>query len=137
MERRGLLPPPPEDIVGIDYGVELISILAQAQKLVSTVGVERQVEMAIRMAEGGMPEALETINPDAVMRHYAKLLGTDPDLLRSIEEVEARRMERQQQEQAMAGAQALKDAGAGAASLGQASLTDQNALGAMLGGLGQ
>lgn len=137
MERRGLIPEPPEEIVGVDYGVELISVLAQAQKLVGTVAVERQVEMAIRMSEGGMTEALETIDPDAVMRHYAKLLGTEPDLLRSLEEVQQRRQERAEQEQMAAGAESLKNAGQGAAALGSASLTDQNALGAMLGGLGQ
>jgi len=137
MERRGMLPPPPEDIVGVDYGVELISILAQAQKLVGTVAVERQVEMGIRMSEGGMPEALETLDADAVMRHYAKLLGTEPDLLRSIEEVTARRKQREQEQQAMAAAESMKNIGQAAAGLGNAQMTDQNALGAMLGGLGQ
>jgi hypothetical protein len=135
MNRKGLLPEPPQALQGQEYGVELISILAQAQKLVGTVAVERQVEMAMRMAQGGMPEALATLDPDAIMRHYAKILGTEPDLLKSQEQVEAERRAMEEQQQAAAMAENAQAATGAVKNMGDAPMTNENALGAMLGNL--
>jgi hypothetical protein len=40
--RNGLIPPPPKGVANNGLQVEFISILAQAQKAVATVGIERR-----------------------------------------------------------------------------------------------
>lgn len=105
--RRGMLPDPPEELQGEDARPEYISILAQAQKMLAIVGVERLTSFAMQMSEV-WPEARDKIKPDRVIDEAAELLGSNPDLVRSDQEVEELRED--QAGQAMMGPEAAKAA---------------------------
>jgi len=97
--RAGVLPDAPDSLQGQATKVEYISILAQAQKLVATVGIERFVGFIAQNAEL-FPDMIDKVDSDRVADHYADMTGVDPDIIRSDEEVEGIRAERQAQQQA-------------------------------------
>ena len=132
--RAGLIPEPPDEIADEEFRPEYISILAQAQKLVLTVGVERLVGFGMQLAEA-KPEVLDKLNGDQIMDEYGDLLGTNPELLNSDKEVERIRAERAQQQmmdREMAGA--AKDATAAAKNIDD--IKDPERLQEMMGAMG-
>lgn len=135
MTRFGMIPPAPSAIQGLRWDVKFISALAEAQKLVGTVSIERLLQVALQIAPDN-PEIWDVIDLDRTMVKYADLLGNDPELLRSAEEVKARRDQRAAQQEAAAAAAVAKDAGSAAQSLGNAQLTDDVALGRLMQGAG-
>lgn len=133
--RMGLLPPPPDELLGEEIRPEYISILAQAQKLILTVGVERLVGFAMQMAEA-RPEVLDKLNIDRIIDEYGDLLGTNPDLLLSDEQ--ARKIRDDRARQAMMNnpqaSAAAKDATQAAKNLSD--IQDPSRLQAMMGAMG-
>jgi hypothetical protein len=131
--RMGLIPPPPDELIGEEIRPEYISILAQAQKLILTVGVERLVGFTMQMAEA-RPDALDKLNVDGIIDEYGDLLGTNPELVLGQQQVEAVRRQRQQAEalnRETAGA--LKDATEAAKNVDE--IKDPAALAQMMGGM--
>lgn len=96
--RLGMIPPIPDELLesGEQVRPEYISILAQAQKLVLTVGVERWVGFGMQLAEA-KPEALDKINAEKVMDEYGELLGINPELINSEDVVQQLRDQRERQ----------------------------------------
>jgi hypothetical protein len=138
VKNAGMLPQPPKELMGQPLRVEYISILAQAQKLLGTVAVERLTSYIMGMSEA-WPEARHKLNSSKTVDEMGELLGTNPELLNDEEEMQARieqEREAQQAEQAAAQAQAVQHAGAGAKSLSEAQMGDTNALETMLGAAG-
>jgi hypothetical protein len=108
--RRGLIPPPPEEISQAEMRVEYISLLAQAQKAVGVNAIERGVGFITNLSEA-YPEARYKIDALRVANEYAAMQGMSPRLLRSDDEAQAmydQTMQAQQaavqQEQQMAAA---------------------------------
>ncbi len=139
-----LLPPMPEELRGAAVDIEFVSVLAQAQRLVSTSGLDQTMAFALNLARA-FPEALDNINVDAALERYAESLGESGAVLRGAEERDALRQQRAQaqaaeREQAQAAQAARNVQGiAGAArDLGQAVTgpDGQTALEALIGGLG-
>jgi len=136
-QRKGMIPPPPPSIQGVDFRPEYISVLAQAQKLILTVGVERLVGFVNSMAET-KPEVLDKLDVDAIVDEYADLLGVKPDLVIPTKEVKAMR----EKQQAMLNEQQAKmarDAAAATKDLSAAPVGGEgggSALDAMLKGMG-
>jgi hypothetical protein len=93
--RRGLLPPPPEELQGRSIRVEYISTMAVAQRLLGVSSVERLVSFVGNMA-AAKPEALDKLNIDKIVDDYAEMLGTSPDLLFSDDQVAQTRTRRAQ-----------------------------------------
>jgi hypothetical protein len=119
--RRGIIPDPPEELEGKDARPEYISILAQAQKMLAIVGVERYASFGLGLAEA-MPDVLDKINSDRMMDETAELMGINPELNRSDDEVKRLREERAGSK--MMGpeaATAAKDASQAAKNLSEAS----------------
>jgi hypothetical protein len=121
-----LIPPPPEELSDTDLRVDLISVLAQAQKAVALQGMERLAsfvgQLAVGMANAGMPgDVVDKIDADQMADEYASALGVPPTIIRSDDEVADIRMKRAEaQQKAQAAAQAQQQAdtiakGAGAA----------------------
>jgi len=117
MNRAGLLPEPPQALDGVDLKVEYISIMAQAQKLVSVVGQDRFMSTMIPMMEV-FPEIRHKIVINQVVDDYADMYGIDPRIVRDNETaeqlVEADRVaaeKAQQAEQAKSMAAAVHSAG--------------------------
>ncbi|MDO4642518.1 MAG: portal protein [Cardiobacteriaceae bacterium] len=108
----GILPPPPEELSGMELDVELVSILAQAQKAVQTNSIDR-----FTAAVGGMaqlnPQVLDKINTDKLVNIYGEALGIDPSIIvpdSDAEAVRQQRAEQQAQQEQMAQAAQMADA---------------------------
>lgn len=99
--RAGILPPPPEELQGHSINVELVSMLAQAQRAVGTNSIDRFVGN-LGMVAQLKPDALDCLDADRWVSVYAEALGIDPSILADDDTVKARRDQRmqvQQQEQ--------------------------------------
>jgi hypothetical protein len=109
MDEAGLIPEPPEQLAGVDLKVEYISILAQAQKLVGVVGLDRFLTSAGQMASVFGESVLDKVDTDQAIDNYGEMLGVDPRLVRSTEDAQALRAQRAQQQQQAAQAAQAKD----------------------------
>ena len=96
-----LLPPPPPELQGTNLQVEFVSVLAQAQKAVSTTAVDRYVLNMGQIAQL-KPEVLDKFNQDEWADIYADVLGVDPSLIVPDREVALVRQQRQEAAQAQA-----------------------------------
>ena len=96
MEARGMLPPPPEELQGTELKIEYISMLAQAQKAVSTGSIERLFSFVGNLAAAN-PTVLDKIDMDEGVDIYADLLGAPPSVVVPDEEVQRSRQARAQQ----------------------------------------
>lgn len=109
MVRANILPPPPEELQGMDLNVEFVSMLAQAMRaagigsidrLLGTVGAVMQMK----------PDAIDKVDTDTLIDKYGDMLGVDPDLIVANDEVAIIRQNRAQaqaQAQQMAAAQQM------------------------------
>lgn len=131
--RNGLIPPPPQGLNLADMRVEVISLLAQAQKAVYTGSIERIWQFAGQMGTI-KPEALDRLDADGTIDAYADMLGVPPKVVVAIAEaqkIRAARAKAQSDQTAIANAQAVATIGktAGEIDVGGG----QNAIGAMMG----
>lgn len=128
MNRRGMLPPPPEELQGQPLRVEYTSVMAQAQKAVGIGSIERFVGFIGNMAAAGFQQAADKLDVDQAIDEYGDMLGVPTTITKSDEQVQAEREQRAQQQQA---AQNLQ-MGAGAAdiakTLSQSGTGDPNLL---------
>jgi hypothetical protein len=119
LQRRGLIPNPPEELQGKAVKIEYISMLALAQKA-SSMGAINQMMALIAGLAGLSPEVIDKLDADEVLDQFVKLSAIPAVLIRQDEQVAAIREQRrsqQEQAQAMMQAQALAQAaksGAGA-----------------------
>lgn len=133
--RQGRVPPPPEELQGKPLDIEYVSIMAQAQKLLSVTGIER-ISTFVGNLAALKPEALDKIDLDQLIDELADSLGVPPAIIRPDEAVAALREARakaQQQQQAME--QAVQGATA-AKQLAGADMEGTNGLTEMLRGVG-
>ncbi len=97
MRRHDMLPPIPTEFQEHKLKVEFVSLLAQAQKMVSTAAVDSLVGFVQKLAVS-KPEAIDTLHVDKAVEEYAEYLGVAPGILLSKEEREAVRSARKQAE---------------------------------------
>ncbi len=135
----GLLPQAPRELEGKETKIEYLSILAQAQKLLATVGIERTMSFVLANAEV-FPNMPDKINEDKTLEMYAEMSGVDPELVRSDDDAtairEARAAAQQASEQQVQQAAASKDAAVAVKTAGEADLTNLAALDQQLQGTG-
>lgn len=103
----GVLPPPPDVLAEAQLDVEFVSPLAQAQRGIGINSIDRFLQTVGAIA-GMKPNALDMVNEDEVIRHYADVLGIDPDLLADEQMVAKLRQARAEQQAALEQAQALQ-----------------------------
>lgn len=139
-----LLPPLAGEMAGAPVEIEFISVLAQAQRLVSTSSLDQTVSFILSVARAN-PEILDTLDFDAVATTYAESLGAPRGVVRNEEARQALRQQRaqaqaaeQQQAAAAQAAQNVQGVAGAARDLGQAVTgpDGQTALQALVGGLG-
>lgn len=135
MDRVGILPPPPEEVEGAPIQVEYISILAQAQRMVGTSAIEQFAAFVGNLA-GAKPEVLDNVNFDAAAATYGEMLGVPADLMHDEEVVAQIREGRAQQQAQMQQAAMMQQAAQGVKTLSEADTGENNALGALLSGIG-
>ena len=87
MNARGMLPPPPPELHGQELKIEYISMLAQAQKAVSTGSIERLFSFAGNLAAVNS-SVLDKINMDEGIDIYGDMLGAPPSVIVSDEDVQ-------------------------------------------------
>ena len=144
MRRFDHLPPVPESLAGVPLRVEFMSVLAQAQRMVSTSGIDQTVAFVANTAQID-PSVLDNIDFDKAVQHYVDDLGAPASIVRSEEDVRSLREQRaqaqaqaQQQAQAQAAVQSVSDLSGAAKNLGQTPVgaDGQTAMDAIIGGLG-
>ena len=134
MDRMGLIPPVPEELVGQELEIEYISMLAQAQQMVGLGGIDRLTTYAGKIAQLN-PDVLDKFDADEAVDQYARMLGVPAAIVRSDETVaEMRRSRTEQQaqmQQMAAAAQMAQTAQQGAGAVRQAAQAAEG------GGLGE
>lgn len=97
MVETGILPPPPEELQDVELQIEFVSMLAQAQRAISVNAVDRFVTNlgAIATIKG---DVMDRFDADAWVDHYSDVLGIDPSLIVSGEQVMMIRQQRAQQQ---------------------------------------
>lgn len=104
MEEAGMFDPMPEEVKQSGFKIEYVSILAQAQKAISTGAIERVLSFAGNLA-GIKPEIMDKIDTDQSIDEYADAVGAPPTIIRSDDDVAADRQARQQAQQQAAQAE--------------------------------
>lgn len=133
--RRGRIPPPPEELSGRQLKVEYISIMAQAQKLLSVTGIERIATFVGNLA-ALKPEVLDKLDLDQLVDELADSLGVPPAIIRTDEAVEALRQARAQAQQQQAATEQAVQAAQAAKTLSETDTEGTNGLTELLRGAG-
>lgn len=98
MNRAGLFPPAPQEIQKKPIQVEYVSMLAQAQKAVSTASIERMLGLAGNIGAVD-PTVYDNIHLDRTMQVYSADLAVPPKLLTTEDERNAIRANRKKEQQ--------------------------------------
>jgi hypothetical protein len=109
--RRGLIPPPPMEMIQTPYRIDYISVLAQAQKLVMAQSMNSYLAMASAIAELD-PLTIYKTNWDTFLDEYGDMVGFPAKIIRDANEVNQMRqaaIEQQQKEQEMLESQATTE----------------------------
>jgi hypothetical protein len=130
--RRGKLPPPSKKLQGQNVKIEYISIMAQAQKVLGTAGIERFTSFVGSLSAVNK-DILDLPNFDRIIRDYADMLGIPVDSINKDEVVQKLRQQRAQEQQQAQAAQMMT---AGAQAAKTAGDVDSANLNKVLGGLG-
>jgi len=128
---RGLLPPMPEVLNGMEMKVEYISLLAQAQQAVAASTIERTLSFAGNLS-GVFPEIVDIVDADHALREYSEILGNDPKIILSQDIVDAKRQARQEEAQQQQQMAQVGQAAQSAKVLSEADTQNPNALTALL-----
>jgi len=112
--RSGTLPETPALLKerGIDVEIVFVNQLARAQQMQDVNTIQQWLQNIAQLAQLS-PEALDLINSDGIAKHTGKILGVPEVAIKSDQEVQAIRQQRQeaaQQEQALEGAMKVGDA---------------------------
>lgn len=131
MLEAGVVPPPPEELQGMELNVEFVSILAQAQRAVATNGVDRFVGNLGMIAQM-KPDVLDKFDVDKWVDAYSDMLGVDPDLIVPSDQVALIRQQRAQAQQAMQQAAMMQQGAQVAKDLSQAKTGDDSVLSSVM-----
>jgi len=91
----GVLPPPPKELHGNDLNIELVSMLAQAQRAIATNGIDRFVGSLGQIAQF-KPEVLDKFDADQWVEAYSDMLGVEPEIIVPSDKVALIRQQRAQ-----------------------------------------
>lgn len=127
MLESGIVPPPPEELQGMELNVEFVSMLAQAQRAVATNSIDRYVGNLGQVASI-KPEVLDKFDADKWADEYADMLGVDPELIVPSQQVALIRQQRAQAAQAAQAQQQMAQNAQTAKDLAQAQTSQPSAL---------
>lgn len=123
----GVLPPPPQELEGVELQVEFVSMLAQAQRAVGVNSSDRFV-MTLGSIAQMKPDVLDKLDADRWADLYADQLGVDPAIIVPSEQVALIRQQRAQQQQAQQAVLAASEAANTAQTLSNVNTEGQNGL---------
>lgn len=98
LSRKGMLPPAPEQLQGQPIKTDFVSILAQMQRMVGIGQIERTVSFVGNLA-AQFPDAADRLNIDEIVDDYADRAGAPPKIIRSVDDAQAMRQQRAQDQQ--------------------------------------
>jgi hypothetical protein len=127
MLRQGHIPRPPKELQGMPLRIDYISIMAQAQKLIGIAGIERFAGF-VNQAAAAHPEIADKVDTDKMVEVYGDMTSIPPGIVRSEDDVQAIRQQKQQAAQAQQRAEQLAQGADAAKSLSQADTSGDNAL---------
>ncbi len=131
----GILPPPPPEMQGQEIKVELIGVLAQAQRSVAMSSVDRWLGAIGAIAAAKQdPSVWDKANTDKVIDKAASYLAIDAEMVRGKDEVDELRAARAQQQQAVEAQAHAAQASETAKNLAAADMSGDNALTAVTQG---
>lgn len=139
MKRRGLLPPMPKSLIGVELQIDYVSMLALAQKAAATSGMERYAAMVGSFGSVN-PDAFDMVNTDEFLRTFGDMLLVPNKVIPAATDVAKKREARHAQQRQQAEMQQALTTG-GALAEGAKTLSDtnvgggRNALEMMLGGM--
>jgi hypothetical protein len=97
-KRSGILPPAPREIQGADIHVQFTSMIELAQNSAQAAGIERLFNIIGALA-GIDPAAADNVDIDYGLEKISYLYNNDPKLIRSMDQLQAIRTQRDQQQQ--------------------------------------
>jgi|SRR5215467_1806804 len=98
MERAGLIPDPPAEVMGQNMQIEYVSMLSVAQAAAQTSGIERLFSITGNLA-GLDPQIADVVDFDYALEKYSDLLENDPKLIRSPDQLQQIRQQRADEKQ--------------------------------------
>jgi hypothetical protein len=131
LQSTGVLPPPPPELQGKDLGVEYVSILAQAQRMVAVGGIERLTGFTAQIAQT-WPEARHKIDPMQTIDEYAEAMGVNPRIVQADDKANSAVAAEQQAQQAQQAQQMAGEMAQTAKTASEADTGGDNALNTML-----
>lgn len=132
--RNGLIPPPPQELEGMDIEIEHVSPLAQAQKAVGVSAIDQYAGFVGSVA-GFKPNIVDKFDEDEAADQYGDLIGLPSKIVRSDDEVKKIRQIRAQQEAALQQAEMAERMVHGTKALSETKMGENSALDKMLEGL--
>ena len=127
MLEQNIVPPPPEELAGMDLNVEFVSMLAQAQRAIGTNAVDRFVGNLGAIAQV-KPDVLDKFDADTWVDAYSDMLGVDPNMIVGDRQVAMIRQARNQAQAAQAQAAAMQQNSETVRNMAQSPTGEQNAL---------
>ena len=124
---QGVVPPPPEELQGMDLNVEFVSMLAQAQRAIGTNAVDRFVGNLGAIAQV-KPDVLDKFDADTWVDAYSVMLGVDPNMIVADKQVAMIRNARAQAQAAQAQAAAMQQNSQTVKNMAQSPTGEANAL---------
>ena len=134
MLKRGMVPPPPQELRGQNLKIEYVSVMAQAQKLIGLASLERFSGFVGQIATAN-PNVLDKIDFDHLVDVYGDSTGVAPGIVLPDEKVAQIRQQRQQQQQQQQQLAAAQQQAATAKDLSSADMSGDNALTRAIGGM--
>lgn len=127
IQKKGMFPNPPDQLVGQNLTVEYLSILSQAQKLTNVKGLERLAAFTTQLAAVN-PEAAMNLDVSEIISKYASAVGVDPNVLKDQEEVQQMIQQMQIQQRGQQIAESTETAASAAKQASEADLSGENLL---------
>lgn len=127
--RRGMFPPPPEELQGVELKVDYISIMAQAQKIAGIGNIERFAGFVGNVMTATQDASvMDKIDLDQMIDVYADMTSVPPGIVRADEAVAEMRQSRQAAQQQAQRAAQVQQTARSAKDLSQADTGGDNAL---------
>jgi len=117
----GILPPPPDELQGMELKVEFISVLAQAQRAVASQGIDRWLGTVGQLARL-KSDILDKVDFDQAIDDYGDMFGVNPKLIVPDDAVSKVRAARAQAQQAAQTAASMPAAAAAVKTVGDTNL---------------
>ena len=97
LNRKGLLPEPPDELKGKDLEIMFLSPLAKAQRASELSNLTTFLQIAGEMGQF-KPEVLDTLDADHILEIVGEVQGVDPTVFvekKKVEEIRANRAKQQ------------------------------------------